>query len=154
MKIPKNGIKITETETIKALVEAANGKAETYTLSGFGVISLAHQAEKMLESKGIALSGRAGCEFSYMSQPPEKQSYKYGVQCSSVRLRRYAEGWRLMAYSRALRFPREPEHMAIHLKPEQVELIKRKALAAALEGVRSLPAKKKPAAAAAESAAA
>lgn len=147
MQIPKNGIKVSDKEAIKTVVKAVNGRASLHTIGYNGVIGLADTAEELLIEKGIAPSGRTGCEFIYEGAGPSAKSYKYSVVASFARLRRYSEGWRLVEFDRSYCGPGYKGRHDICLKPDQVELIKRKALAAVMDGVQSLSPKKKQSAA-------
>ena len=142
----QSGIKVTDIPAVIDFIKAVNGKAVQHTIPPREVIDLARTAEKALEKKGIAVSRRTGCEYEFTSAAPKAKSYKYAAVCTTVRFRRFREGWRIMSAERIKRFPGGESIEQVFISPTLIDHIKAMAVAAVMKNVTPIKSEAKAAA--------
>ncbi len=111
-------------------LRAVNGKAEAYALTTFIEIwSVAHRAEELLGSRGVAKKRRVGTTVTYEPSGPSANSYKYAAISTTIYLKRVADGWRLIGANRSSVYPKSTETFSLTISPEAAADINRAAFA-------------------------
>lgn len=125
----KRGVAISATEEIAAWLHQVNGRAKSWTASPEDIYGWAKFAEDRLTSDSIPVRCRVGVEIVVKTRGPIAISYKYPVIGSSVRLRRFRDGWRLMSVSRVKRYPRQKEQVHILISSDVSTIFLKKQMA-------------------------
>lgn len=93
----KHDLERSITEELAAVLGQVNGKARTWTICADELISLAHEAEDLLEARGVRVKNRAKAMVRY--RPAGKLSSRSQIGRSIttfVVMRRVHDGWRLV----------------------------------------------------------
>lgn len=142
-KAPKNGFKITDDsadhrEVVRDYLLSINGRATSHTRTDLSeLVSVAKMAEAELDRAGVSKAARVGCLAVQCDGGAEKKSYQYAQTVTLLRLRRFAEGWRLMEARRAESRPLEPTLFQVSIPANYIEQLRK----AATSGFRALPKK-------------
>lgn len=142
-KAPKNGFKITDDSAENRAVVCdylltINGRATSHTRTDlYELVSVANQAEADLDRAGVVKSARVGCLAVQCDGGAWKKSYRYSQAVTLLRLRRFAEGWRLMEAKRAESRPLEPTFFEVSIPANYIKQMRDKATL----GFRALPQK-------------
>ncbi|UXT53213.1 hypothetical protein FY136_28545 (plasmid) [Agrobacterium tumefaciens] len=116
----KHGIKLSDTDAARQYIDVANGKATSWTIDLGRAVEIAKKAEAELKSRGIKAKDRLGAELEYLGPGASSKKYKYGVQATSMRCRRYRDGWRIMFATTEKQWPGKPSSLRVRSR-EQVE---------------------------------
>ena len=110
-------------------VQRANGRADSFTFSASGIITLALDAERKMAESGIPKALRAGAILHATSAGPISKSYKYDAAGTTVTLSRTSTGaWIATQIKRVTVWPGQPRRQTLHVNPEAAEAIRRKAM--------------------------
>jgi len=127
--IKKNGIKITDQEALADYINSVNDRATAHTANVWTAISVADEAEQMLDQKGIAKKHKVGTVAHYTSSVPTAKKYKYAAICSRFFLKRFPEGWRLMKAEKVGLYPGTPRDLTLIVSQAVADKIRRDAMA-------------------------
>lgn len=122
-------IRITEDnrDKVDEAFDDANGRADANTLTGSAAYSIAKDAEKELEDRGLPVSRRAGAKATYTPAGPPR-SYKYSMTTTTFEIERNSNGWRLMAVEKTKVYPRFAGGMNLTITREQADIVMQQAL--------------------------
>jgi len=129
----KNGFKLTDDsvenrETVNSYLLSINGRATSHTRTELSeLVSVATMAEAELDRAGVAKSARVGCLAVQCDGGAGKKSYQYAQTVTLLRLRRFAEGWRLMEARRAESRPLEPTIFEVSIPAKYIYQLRAKA---------------------------
>ncbi len=124
--INKRGIKVSEREEIAAVLKKVNGKASRFTLGVLDVEALAKRSEEALEKRGLPQRLRVGVTVTYVIEGPAA-AYKYSAKSTSLTVRRFAEGWRLMNAETIYISPRARSRFEVTVSKDVAEYIRKSA---------------------------
>lgn len=121
---PKN------TAAIEAALAAANGKANSFAITGYSAVAdLARHGEAMLEQRGVPLKVRLGCILVARPGGPSANAYRYAAPSTEVTLYRGSANWRLVGIASATVYPRSLAVRTLHVTPAAHLAIIRRAMA-------------------------
>ena len=142
-KAMKNGFKHTDhseenREAVRAYLLSVNGRASANTQTELSaIVEVAEMAEADLDRAGVVKSARVGCLAVQCDGGAWRKSYRYSQAVTLLRLRRFAEGWRLMEAKRAESRPLEPTFFEVSIPASYIKQMRDKATL----GFRALPQK-------------
>jgi len=127
-KLEKHQINTAGRAEIAAVLNHVNGKARAWTICPDRLISIAHDCEKLLDTRGIRVKNRAGTLVRF--RPAGKSSARSQIGRSIttyVVLRRVRDGWRLVHAQRDYCFINQRAFREVIVRPAAHEDIIRHA---------------------------
>ncbi|WP_170560198.1 hypothetical protein [Ruegeria sp. HKCCA5426] len=98
-----------------------NGNAVMYTVSEHDVLALARETEFLLDEKGVSKKNRVGTEIEFRpggKQASKSYARKAGASITTrVKLRRVADGWRLIEARRDQCFVNQTDFKVVQVTP-------------------------------------
>lgn len=113
----KRGVSIRNSDELAAWLEEVNRRAKSWTANFEMIREWSAFAEARLATDGVPVRSRVGVEIVALTGGPSTVAYKYPVIGSSVRLRRFRDGWRMMSLQRLKRYPRQKEQVRVLIHP-------------------------------------
>lgn len=124
----KKPIPLTDTQAIKAALEAANGKATAFTLTTADeLLEVAERADELLADV-LTKALRPGAEVVFQPAGPGK-SYKHPATTTMVHLKLTARGWVLTRAYRSDTWPGACEYFDLQLTDKQHQIAAARVLA-------------------------
>jgi hypothetical protein len=128
-KPQRGGIKIGDTEAIKAQLDKVNCRATSFVLTPSALKSLTENAEARLDAARLPQAMRVGIVLRYRTAGTWAKAYKYSATGNMAELKRCREGWRLQTIDKIAVYPRQKanftllidEHCAAEIKRRSVE---------------------------------
>lgn len=130
---PRNGFKLTDNSednrsAVREYLLSVNGRAKSHTRTDLSdLVGVAEMAEAELDRAGVTKSARIGCLAVQCDGGAGTKSYQYSQTVTLLRLRRFAEGWRLMEAKRAESRPLEPTIFQVSIPANYIEQMRAKA---------------------------
>ncbi len=130
---PKNGFKLSDTSeenlaAVRDYLFSINGRATSHTKTDLSaIVEVAEIAEAELDRAEVAKAARVGCLAVQCDGGAGRKSYQYAQTVTLLRLRRFAEGWRLMEARRAESRPLEPTIFEVSIPAKYIYQLRIKA---------------------------
>ncbi len=106
--IGRFGLRLSQENEIEALLASVNGRATRWTIGKVSEVRIAaDKAELQLANVRLPQKDRIGATAIAYGDAPDRSAYKYGVDSTRIHLRRYADGWRIMAAARVALYPKD-----------------------------------------------
>lgn len=103
-------------EAVQAALNAINGRAEAHAITLHSeVVAVCERVEEHLAERGVAISRMTGVEAVYRPAGPSAGAYKYRAKTTLIRIRRVADGWRLIGVESSEVHPKQGERFEIHV---------------------------------------
>lgn len=117
---------------IRAALDAANGRAASFTVTEPGVVrEIAQEVEALLDRSGVTQADRVGTVVVYTPAGPSARAYNHAAKSTRITMRRFGKHeWRLMAVETCEVHPRQAERRSITISPEAAEAVQRHAMRA------------------------
>lgn len=127
----KNGILVSETEKLAAVIKEINGKATSWTVCDEELKALLEKAEKDLLGRGFTRRELNGVVVRITSAGPSSSAYKYAVMGSTFSARMSPKGWRVLSFEKESIYPKQPARFSYEVSKDKHELLVARVLKAA-----------------------